>query len=1032
MRPVVLLLALLAVLPGTASAQEALPGVLTQGEVNELLEEARGQANDAQSAMRERAKLLGYTDAEIKQALAPSMVRRGNFTVTLADGTQIRFPWYRIGFAENGNATESKGIDTRRTETNKGGVRLHKGVFGAEVYALALKMDAKLAITGDAALGESFRGAKGGIGAGRVTKVGTKFSAKVGDWIDPASSAVDRAEMMRSFGRGYTGGGAKVGLGSDIQAGDVNTKAPEMKVLSETYGEGKPSQGVSGKEVITGADGKISPTGGIEYRGVSTGEGVWMSSKLAGEAEGLDLKKATVASQGWGEVGKGFGMAAVREGSRVIAIQELWFVDGQMRPGMLVHPKGANATLAEVQAWLADVETARAGKHDLKTYKNGELGRHFKPGGDVSALKVDIVGYNALGQVLNEKTVPELERSGTHQGKRKIITEGANLAETAEGARLLDARKGRLLAIPGDLANLGGVHVSNLEAVQNEFREVVTNDEARRSLERTMKSGWERALELAKKHGVSERKAIELLAVDEMMKRSLQRSDATKTNVERGVISEEARARVFRAKAGPSERLAERLKAFRRADGTLNWKGMRRSGLAEAGNLAQFGLALFLKELAVVAATGDKARIEEFFAGLMTTDFYKHYGLFVAGARVTEVAYVRYLQRYVKPQFINGMLKTNLVLAAGLALPALVEGNFEGKAFAISLGSLGISSAAVRTGVQGLKWVMNLKKARKLGVLARVGLRGGRLARFGGWFYTAAELAVVLYFAEKIDNTVNAWLDLRKQRGLLGEAGVAFVDAVNDPKATAESVRKAGETYHQASIAFRDFLYGPLHAEEARLAQRMEKLARRAKIEEDKRQAALNNLGKNPNLAQDLIKRYGSIEGYADHLTAKGNEALDAEVNELLKGYDERRRKQLAAVYEDGRRDGPFMAALEQRDWSLRGARADDPDDPWSARSDTFARHGRKRARAALQEALGDGSKNRLQSYEDESSLYASLATLLRDRGKTSLAKELERRRLLTDVLAQADLSVFKNGGAIDARAREGLRDALRRVEEGQ
>ncbi|MBL4845610.1 MAG: Glu/Leu/Phe/Val dehydrogenase, partial [Planctomycetes bacterium] len=1020
MRRAPLTITLLLALASVGSAQDTLPGILPRAEMDGLLEEARGQANDAQTAMRERAKLLGYSDAEIELALKPSMVRRGHFTVTLSDGTQIRFPWFRIGFAENANATESKGVDRGRTETNKGGVRLHKGVFGAEVYALALKMDAKLAITGDASSGESFRGAKGGIGAGQVVKVGTQFRSKVGDWVDPASKALNRAEMMRSFGNGYTSGGARVGLGSDIQAGDVNTKAPEMKVLSETYGKGNPSIGVSGKEVILGPNGEISPRGGIEYRAVSTGEGVWMSSKLAGQAEGLDLKRATVASQGWGEVGKGFGMAAVREGSRVIGIQELWFVDGEMRPGLLQHPKGANATQAEVEAWLKDVEALRAGKHDLKTFKNGEMAKQFTLNGDVSKMKVDIVGYNALGQVLNESTVPELAGSGTHQGKRKIITEGANLAETAEGARLLDRYKGRLLTIPGDLANLGGVHVSNLEAVQNRFGEVVTNDEARRSLERTMESGWERALELAKKHGVSERKAIELLAVDEMMKRSLQRPDATKTNVEKGVISKEARARYFRSLAKPAEALAETLKRFRRADGTLDWKGIRRGGLAEAGGLAHFGMALFLKELAVVAGTGDKARIEEFFEGLMTTDFYKQYGLFVAGARVGEVAYVRYLQRYVRPGFVNGMLKTNLVLAAGLALPALVEGRFEGKAFAISLGALGISSGAVRTGVQGLKWVMNLKKARKVGLLAKVGLRGGRLARFGGWFYTAAELAVVLYFAEKMDISANEWLDLEKARETLGEAGLRFIDAVNDPQAKPEGVRAASDAYHQAWIDYRDYLYGPLHASEAALAYKMEKLAVEAKLEEDKRQAALKNLAKTPNLAKNLIKRYGSIEGYANHLTAKGNAELDTKVNGLLQSYEQRRREQLDAVYKDDRRSEPFLADLPDVDWSLRGARADDADDPYQGRTDTFARHARKRSRAALEAALAGGSKNRLQAYEDEASVYASLATLFRDRGQRDLADEFERRMTLAKATGIADSALYENGGAIDARARKG------------
>ncbi|HBP17475.1 MAG TPA: hypothetical protein DEA08_06750, partial [Planctomycetes bacterium] len=537
------LLALLA-LSAPALAQESLPGVLSSAEMEELRAEAAQQARDARAALVERAKLLGYSEAQIKRVLAPSMVRTGHFDVVLSDGTKIRFPWHRIGFAENPYANgEKAGVDLRRAETNKGGVRLHKGVFEAEVYALALKMDAKLAITGDASGGSSFRGAKGGIGAGQVIEVGSKYRAQVGDFVDPASSVLDRAEMMRKFGRSYVAGGGRVGLGADIQAGDVNTKAAEMKVLAETYGTREvPSPGVSGKEVLS-ENGRINPNGGIEYRMTSTGDGVWMSAKLAAEAERLSLERATVASQGWGEVGKGFGYSALADGARLIAIQELWLVDGQLKPGLLVHPKGEAATLAESKAWLEAVEELRGGKHDLRTFRNGELLSQFKPNADVSSLKVDIVGFNALGSVLNEKTVPELLRSGTTNGQRKILTEGANLAETSEGARLLDKHRGRLLTIPGDLANLGGVHVSNLEAVQNTYQEAVSNERAKASLEATMRSGWERAQALAKKHGVSERKAIELLAVDELMKRSLQRPDATRTNLEKGVISEEARQR---------------------------------------------------------------------------------------------------------------------------------------------------------------------------------------------------------------------------------------------------------------------------------------------------------------------------------------------------------------------------------------------------------------------------------------------------------------------------------------------------------
>jgi glutamate dehydrogenase/leucine dehydrogenase len=152
---------------------------------------------------------------------------------------------------------------------------------------------------------------------------------------------------------------------------------------------------------------------------------------------------------------------------------------------------------------------------------------------DASQVRADIVGVNALGSVLNDKTVPAYVASGTHQGKRKIIAEGANLAETSEGARLLDRHRGRLLAIAGDLANLGGVHVSDLEAVQNMYNAPVTSVRAQRSLLGTMRSGWNRAMKIADERHVTERQAIELAAVDGMMKRSLHLAGAPTASLEK-------------------------------------------------------------------------------------------------------------------------------------------------------------------------------------------------------------------------------------------------------------------------------------------------------------------------------------------------------------------------------------------------------------------------------------------------------------------------------------------------------------------
>jgi hypothetical protein len=710
----------------------------------------------------------------------------------------------------------------------------------------------------------------------------------------------------------------------------------------------------------------------------------------------------------------------VREGSRLIGIQELWNVGGETVPGLLKHPKGEAATPAEVRAWVEAVEELRSSRGDLKTFRNGELYRSFVKNGDVSTMRVDVVGYNALGNVLTEKSVPTLAEAGPTNGKRKVIVEGANLAETAEGAKALDKLRGRLLTVPGDLANLGGVHVSNLEALQNRYGEVVTNEEARRSLEETVRSGWERAAELSERHGVSMRKAIELLSAEELMKRSLQRPDATRNSLERGVISEEARARYETRAAAQSpealERTLARLAPFRRADGTVKWAAARRGGALVAegvGGTAHFALALFLKEVAVVAATGDRARIEEFFDSLATTDFYVHYGLFVTGARAADLAYTRYLQRYVKPQFVNGLLKTNLVLAAGLALPMIVEGQFSGKTFAISLTSLGLSSAAVRSGVAGIRWVMDLKRAQSTGALGRVGASAGRLARLGGWFYTAAELAVILYVAEEIDERIHDYLDLRAARDAIGDASRDLVAALDDPTVSAADAEEAARAYGEAWTAYRNFLYHPLEEDEEVFAGRMEKLAREAKLAADKRAVTLAKLEDHPALKASALRRYGSLEAYAAALRAEDEEALADDLATAMRSYEANRAEHLREVYEDGRREGALLGGLDHAEWLFDGAPRGAANDPWGTRNDAFARWGRSRSRSSLRDVFGDASTNRLQTYDDEAEVLAALAARLRARGQGEAADALDGRRERVALLQDVDARLVRGDGLV-------------------
>lgn len=487
---------------------------------------------------------------------------------------------------------------------------------------------------------------------------------------------------------------------------------------------------------------------------------------------------------------------------------------------------------------------------------------------------------------------------------------------------------------------------------------------------------------------------------------------ALKTPAEKYERTADHKARI----AGEHEAL-DRFASYRRADGTLDIARLTGSGaLRQVGGVAHFGLALFLKEIAVVISTGDRARINEFFDGLMTTDFYTQYGLFVAGARGGQVAYAKYLQRYVKPTFVNTLLKTNVALAAGLALPMIVEGHFTGKTFAISLASLGLSSTAVKSGIAGIKWVKELRTAKRASTGARAVAGATRLARVGGWVYTAAELAVILLVAEKLETAAHSYLDAKAAREALAEAGATFLAAVNKPGADAAAVEAAAKAYDDAWNTYRAFLYRPLEVDDAVFSDRLVKVARDAKLEADERAALLTRVAKSPALLASIKERHGSLEAYADSRLGKRRSEIEAKAKAALDSYEQSRDKHLKGIYEDNRRDTAFLQDVDNLDWLLGGGQRDAVGDPRNGRTDFSSRKARQRAQRELNESLLQVSGNKLESYDDEISLLDRVAARMRQDGREALAGVIDAQREQVQALVAADRALIGNStGATDA-----------------
>ncbi len=331
------------------------------------------------------------------------------------------------------------------------------------------------------------------------------------------------------------------------------------------------------------------------------------------------------------------------------------------------------------------------------------------------------------------------------------------------------------------------------------------------------------------------------------------------------------------AEAGPRDAMAR----FRNSDGTLDWKRVTKSEVFRgAGGVAHFGFALFLKELALVMHTGDRGRMEAFVDGLMTTDFFVNYGLFAAGARAADAVYGTYVRRLTRKRFLHGVLRSHLVLAAGLAVPMLVRGQFSLDTYLVDVAALGLSATAVKVAAEGARGVFKLVRG------GRGAMSLGRLAGPVGWIYTAGETAVVLLLGDYLAKTFDDYTSerdlnkrikgaerlLNKALGRSGGGGGSdgdVAEAVADLEDAYNALRRHRATPLEARVAgFRDDLNG----------------ASRESLQDDTEMAALAaRLESNPNLAAHFADRYGSVDAFLSNLRA----SRERQVEGLLRGSSE-------------------------------------------------------------------------------------------------------------------------------------------------
>ena len=333
----------------------------------------------------------------------------------------------------------------------KGGIRYHPDVTLEEVTALAILMTWKTAV-----VDLPFGGAKGGV----------KCNPK----------EMSRSEIER-LTRRYTAAIADViGPHIDIPAPDVYTDPQTMAWIMDTYSQLK---GAPTPEIVTG---KPVHVGGSEGREEATSYGVAVCVREAAKKFKIPFKNASIAIQGYGNVGYNAARILHDWGAKIVAVSDskggILCRDGLIPEKVMEHKKKTRSVVNFQGA---------------ENISNEEL----------LELDVDFLIPAAIEEQITIKNADRI--------RAKVIVEGANGPTTSEADKIL-AERG-IKVVPDILANAGGVTVSYLEWVQNLQRFRLSREEVLKRLDDKMVKAFDEVLEYSSRYEVDMRKGALLLAV---------------------------------------------------------------------------------------------------------------------------------------------------------------------------------------------------------------------------------------------------------------------------------------------------------------------------------------------------------------------------------------------------------------------------------------------------------------------------------------------------------------------------------------
>ncbi len=389
--------------------------------------------------LQKAAEIMNLSGEALEQLSSPKEILQVSIPVKMDNGETKVFTGFRVHY------NNARG-------PMKGGIRYYIKENLSEVKALSAWMTWKTALL-DLPMG----GAKGGI---------------ICD-----TKKLSNGELER-LSRGYIDAINKfIGPDIDVPAPDVYTTPQIMAWMMDEY---EKISGHSAPGVITG---KPLEVGGSLGRGDATAKGGMYVLREGAKDIGLDLSKAKVAVQGFGNAGQ-FAVKFVTEmfGSKVVAVSDstggIYKEDGIDYNKLLEHKKQTGS----VQKFPGS-----------KNIKNEEV---LESDADIlipSAIEGQLTGENA-GKV-----------------KAKIVLELANGPSTPEADEIFF--KNNVLLLPDFLSNAGGVTVSYFEWVQNITGNYWTEEDVYKKLDAKMTKATHDVLETHKKYNTDPRTAAYIIAV---------------------------------------------------------------------------------------------------------------------------------------------------------------------------------------------------------------------------------------------------------------------------------------------------------------------------------------------------------------------------------------------------------------------------------------------------------------------------------------------------------------------------------------